>query len=316
MLIHPKDLFSDCLKRNYMIAAFNVFNLDSATAVLEAAAKEYSPVILQISMGTRKYTASLPLFIDVLRLCTNNYNIPVILHHDHCPSVEASKEAIDMGIPSVMYDGSHLSFEENVESTREITDYAHKRGIWVEAELGSIPGFEDETFSDKAVFTDPEMAKAFVEKTNCDSLAIAVGTSHGGVLSEHSLKIDFMQLKKISRVLPGYPLVLHGGASLSKELIDSVNSQGAKVPYMRNVSETDIALCRNYGVVKVNMDVDNFMVYTTKVRETLNQRPDKYDPRIYLKEAKMAFEEQVRHKMKNVLNSAHMTEQYEKVTYD
>ena len=307
MLVQPRDLFPGCLKENYMIGAFNVFNLDTATAVLEAAAGEHSPAILQVSMGARRYAASLPLFIEVLRLCIEHYDVPVILHHDHCPSVEACKEAIDMGFPSVMFDGSHLPFEENVKATREVTAYAHKRNRWVEAELGSIPGFEDEVFSDKAVFTDPEMAKSFVEKTGCDSLAVAAGTSHGGVLSEHSLKLDFAQLEKIRRALPGYPLVLHGGASLPEELIDAVNAQGAKVPYMRNVSESDIALCRNYGVVKVNMDVDNFMVYTTKVRETLNRHPDKYDPRVYLKEAKTAFEEQVRHKMRDVLHSARKT---------
>jgi len=304
MLITPKELFAHCLSEGYMAGAFNVFNLDSLFAVLEAAKRENSPVIVQLSGGSKKYSADPCFLTETIISAAGRCEIPVMFQHDHCMSLAECRRMISWGIPSVMYDGSHLSLEENKANTAELVEYAHSKGVWVEAEIGRLPGFEDEVFSDENLFTDPETAAAFVAATGCDSLAVAVGTSHGGILSDTSLPFQRERLKAIQKVLPAYPLVLHGGASLDKVLIDGVNAQGAAVPYMRNVSEPDIASCKGLGVVKVNMDVDNFMVFTTAVRKSITQQPDKYDPRIYLGQGWEAFGAQVRHKMRNVLGSS------------
>ncbi|QQO10108.1 class II fructose-bisphosphate aldolase [Breznakiella homolactica] len=304
MLVQARELFHHSLENKYMTGAFNVFNFDTLTAVVAAAEAERSPVIIQVSMGARKYAEDFRLFLECIHKVIETCAVPVLLQHDHCSTFEACREAIEWGIPAVMFDGSHLRFEENIERTRELAGYAHARGVWVEAELGSLPGFEDEVFSAENKYTEPDQAARFIEESGCDALAVAVGTSHGGVLSDESLPLAFDRLAEIHAALPDFPLVLHGGASLEKDLIDAVNAAGARVPYLRNASEADVSECRRYGVCKVNMDVDNFMAYTTAVLETLREKPDKYDPRVYLRPARDAFKNQVRHKMRNVLRSS------------
>ena len=244
------------------------------------------------------------MYVEMLRRLADKYEVPFFIQHDHCPTVEACKEAIEAGCQSVMFDGSHLPYEDNVEQTKEIVEYAHKRNIWVEAELGCLPGFEDFVFAEKAVYTNPQKAKEFIALTGCDALAVAVGTSHGGVRGDDYLPLDLELMKKIAAEKPGYPFVLHGAASLPPELITACNEQGGKVEYLRNCSEESIAAAVKAGAKKVNMDVDNFLVYTTEVRKFLNEKPSIYDPRKYLKPAEEAFQREVMHKMLKVLGSS------------
>ncbi len=303
-IVKMKEIYADAYKNRYITGAFNVFNLDTMHAVLQAAEKENSPVILQVSMGARKYVPSLELFVKMMKMMGEAVRVPVGINHDHCTGIQAAKEAVDAGFGSVMFDGSHLDFEQNITATREVVEYAKAKGVSVEAELGCLPGFEDEVFAENAVFTDPLMAREFVDRTGCDFLAIAVGTSHGGVLSKEPLPLHFNILKKIHDTIPEVPLVLHGAASLPDELIAYVNRYGGAIPNIKNCSEEDISKCGAYGICKANMDVDNFLAFTGTVRKILMENPDKYDPRIYLKQARTAFEDEVRHKIKQVNLSA------------
>lgn len=300
----PGELYQHAISHQYGIGAFNTFSLESLLAVMEAAQEQRSPAIIQVSMGARKYVKHLSAYVDMIRRLAEQYDVPFFIQHDHCSTIEACKEAIEAGCQSVMFDGSHLPYEENVAKTKEIVSFAHERGVWVEAELGCLPGFEDLVFAEKAVYTDPDMAKQFIDETRCDALAVAVGTSHGGVLADDYLPLKQELLKEIIGRMPGYPFVLHGAASLPPELIDACNRQGGKVEYLRNCSEKSIADAVTAGIKKVNMDVDNFLVFTTAVREFQNERPDIYDPRKYLKPAMTAFQKEVEHKMMTVLKSA------------
>ena len=304
-LVDMNALFRYAMKGQYTVGAYNVFNLDTLIAVLQAAEAENSPVIVQVSMGCRKYQTDFSTFVQCVKLYADKAQVPVGFNHDHCISVDHAKEAIDYGIPSVMFDGSHLSFDENVQATCKIVKYAHSKGASVEAELGKMAGFEDDVFADSTEFTRPEAAARFIKLTGCDSLAVSVGTSHGGVLGDAPLTMHFEILSEIRRAIPdGFPLVLHGAASLPEALVEAVNLQGGEVPQMRNCSEEDISAAAKYGVVKANMDVDNHLCYTETIRRTLNEIRDRYDPRLYLKPAREAFMEEVRHKMRCVSMSS------------
>lgn len=273
-------------------------------AVMEAAKAQASPAIIQVSMGARKYVKHFHRYVDMIVRMAQEYDVPFFVQHDHCSSMEACKEAIAAGCQAVMFDGSQLPYEENVERTREVAAYAHGHGVWVEAELGRLPGFEDLVFSEKAVFTDPDKAAEFIDATGCDALAVAVGTSHGGVAGDDYLPLKLDLLKEIVSRKPDYPFVLHGAASLPPELIEACNLQGGQVEYLRNCSEEDIARAVGAGVRKVNMDVDNFLAFTTAVRKFMNEKPSIYDPRSYLQPAREAFQAEVEHKMKHVLFSS------------
>ena len=303
-LKNPKEIYDHAIKNDYALGAFNTFSLETALAVMDAAEEMRSPAIIQVSMGARKFVKNLDVYVEMLRRLADKYEVPFFIQHDHCPTVEACKEAIEAGCQSVMFDGSHLPYEDNVEQTKEIVEYAHKRNIWVEAELGCLPGFEDFVFAEKAVYTNPQKAKEFIALTGCDALAVAVGTSHGGVRGDDYLPLDLELMKKIAAEKPGYPFVLHGAASLPPELITACNEQGGKVEYLRNCSEESIAAAVKAGAKKVNMDVDNFLVYTTEVRKFLNEKPSIYDPRKYLKPAEEAFQREVMHKMLKVRGSS------------
>lgn len=303
-LVNPGTLYEHAITNNYGLGAFNTFSLESILAVMEAAEELRSPAIIQVSMGARGHVRHLKTYVDTIKALAQHYEAPFFIQHDHCPTIEACMEAIDAGVQAVMFDGSHLSYEENVEKTTLITAYAKERGIWVEAELGCLPGFEDMVFAEKTVYTDPQMASDFIKETGCDSLAIAVGTSHGGVSSDTYLPLDFARLDTIVAQNIDYPFVLHGAASLPPELIDACNQQGGKVEHLRNCSEETIAEAVKRGIRKVNMDVDNFLVFTTAVRRCLNEQPQIYDPRKYLRLGGDAFRQEVSHKMKMVLNSA------------
>jgi fructose-bisphosphate aldolase class II len=303
-LVDMGRLMDDALKKKYTIGAYNVFNLDTISAVLEAAEEENSPVILQMSMGSRKYQYNVPRFVEVIKLYAQAAEVPVSINHDHCLKTEDAKSAVDLGFLSVMFDGSHLDYETNINRTREIADYAHSKGVWVEAELGSLPGMEDEVFSENAAFTDPDLVVDYIKRSKCDSLAVSIGTTHGGVKADNYLPLHFEILEKIHNALGDFPLVLHGAASLPEHLVKEVNQYGGKVKQLRNCSEEDIAACREYGICKANMDVDNFLLCTARLRKVLLEIPEKYNPRGYLREAREAFKIEVKHKMRNVSGSS------------
>ena len=303
-IVTMKELYVHAVEEKYILGAFNVFNFDTAKAVLEAAKEMQSPVILQLSMGARKYIGDYKTFIQCIKALGDGYEIPFSINHDHCPTVEAAFEAMESGVNGVMFDGSHLPLEENIKETKKVVEAALKCGIWVEAELGCLPGFEDEIFAEHAEFTDAKTAKYFVEATGCNALAVSAGTSHGGVDQKQNLPLHFEVLKEIHQMIPQIPLVLHGAASLPVSLIDAVNRQGGQVPYMKNCGEDSIKMSAQYGIRKANMDVDNFLMFTEAVRRYLNETPEKYDPRLYLKEGRGAFQKEVEWKFKNVTLSA------------
>jgi fructose-bisphosphate aldolase class II len=303
-LVEPAQLFGHAIKHHYGLGAFNVYSIESMLAVFEGAEAQLSPVIIQVSMGTRKYIKHLAAFVETIKNFAGYYSVPFFIQHDHCSSIEDCITAIDCGIQAVMFDGSSFSYEENLSMTKEVTAYAHSKNVWVEAELGRLPGFEDMVFSDSAEFTNPELIPGFIAKSKCNALAVAVGTAHGGVQANDYLPINFELLKRIINAYPNYPFVLHGGASLPPDLITACNNQGGQVQYLRNCSEKDINQAVNMGIKKVNMDVDNFLVFTTSVRQSLNEHPEIYDPRKYLTAGINGFKKEVEHKLQTVMNSA------------
>lgn len=303
-IVSPKELYAHACEHDYALGAFNVFSLESMLAVMEAAKAQHSAAIIQVSMGARKYVRHLKPFVEMLKGFGAEYDVPFFIQHDHCSSVEACKEAVDAGVQALMFDGSHLSYEENISKTREVCDYAHAHGVWVEAELGCLPGFEDMVFAESAVYTDPKLVRDFIARSGCDALAIAAGTSHGGVQADDYLPLDIQLIERIASEVPGYPLVLHGAASLPPALIDACNKTGMKVEYLRNCSEESIRNAVKAGIRKANMDVDNFLCFTTVARMQMESKPAVYDPRKYLAPAMEAFKAEVEHKMKNVVLSS------------
>ena len=305
MLSTPDRIYRDAMENGYALGAFNVNSIESILAVMDAAEAEPAPLIIQVSMGARGYVKHLAAFVDTIKRFASEYpESAVFIQHDHCPTPEDCRIAIDAGVQAVMFDGSHLDYEENIRQTRMVADYAHGHGVWVEAELGRIAGFEDMTYAESTVLTDPAAVADFVRRSGCDALAVAVGTSHGGVIGDDYLPLDAGRLRMIIGNIPSTPVVLHGGASLPPELIDACNAEGAKVEYLRNCSEESIRKAVGIGVKKVNMDVDNFLVFTTAVRKYMNEHPDKYDPRKYLTEGRKAYQKEVEHKLSRVMCSS------------
>lgn len=302
--IDARTLFADAVKHNYAVPAFNISTVDSLNAVLWAAEAENSPVIVQVLRQTEEYVRDVDTYLEAVRLYISKCKVPVLLQHDHCSSVEEAKRAIDRGFGAVMYDGSALPYEENRANTADVVHYAHERGIWVEAELGQIPGMEDQTFSEHAEYTTPELAVRFIEETGCDSLAISVGTAHGGVPGENYLAFDFERLKAIHDLKPDYPFVLHGAASMPHSLLAFVNLYGGNVPQTHICSEEDIATACMSGAHKANMDVDNWLAFTGALRQFFEEKPDKFFPVEYLSHARNAWENEVRHKMRKVAGSS------------
>ena len=305
LVTNQKSLYLHAIKNNYTIPAFNCFDIESMRAVLDAAVEEDSPAVLQLCLAMREKVKPMEKFVKYVRDYLSDVGVPVLLHHDHMQTYDQCIEAVNMGIPSIMFDGSHLPYNENVDITSRIVEYAHKYNVWVEAELGSIPGFEDMIFSSNSIYTDPEQAKDFIEKTGCDSLSVAVGTAHGGVRADKHLEINFDLLQKIrEKVGAEYPLVFHGAASLPKEYIDEVNRLGGEVEYLMMCTEETISKARFYGVAKANMDVDNFLKYTYSIRKSLTEQPDQFNPFIYNSIASGFMKDACRHKMSCVTKSS------------
>ncbi len=314
-LTHTRDLFAKALKGKYALGAFNVNNMELLQAIVEACEEEKAPVILQISKGARQYAN--PVYLKkLIEAGVSLSTIPIAVHLDHGDSFELCKECIDEGFTSVMIDGSHLAFEQNADVCKRVVDYAHKHNGVVEGELGQLVGAQfDEGeegggFSHGGFYTHPEEAVKFVKQTGVDSLAVAIGNSHGAYKFKGAQHLDLERLKAIKKALldaglGDYPLVLHGASSVPKELTQEINRFGGKLGEdTAGVSEADIEVARRVGCTKVNIDTDLRLAMTAAIRKVFVENPKEFDPRKYLGPARAKVKELVRHKVRNVLCSA------------
>jgi fructose-bisphosphate aldolase class II len=302
-LTTPKAMFERAYAEGFAVGGFNVNNMEIVQGIMEAGAAEKSPLILQVSAGARKY-AGQAYIIKLVEAALTTVDLPVVLHLDHGQNFEICKEVIDGGFSSVMIDGSHLPYEENIAVTRKVVEYAHDRGVWVEAELGRLAGVEDEVHSAENVYTDPDQAAEFVERTGCDSLAIAIGTSHGAYKFAGEARLDFDRLEKVGKLLPGFPIVLHGASSVPQEFVAMANTYGAQIGGARGVPEELLRKAASMAVCKINIDTDIRLAMTATIRKYLAEHPDHFDPRQYLSVARDAVRDMVRHKIRNVLGSS------------
>ena len=301
-MIGPKAMFERAYKEGYAVGAFNVNNMEIIQGILWAARDEKAPVILQVSAGAREYAGQTYIMKLVEAALIENPDLPICVHLDHGPTVEMCKACIDGGFTSVMIDGSHLSYEENIAVTKEVVEYAHARGVWVEAELGKLAGIEEHVQSAEHVFTVPEEAAEFVQRTGCDSLAVAIGTSHGAYKFKGDARLDFARLEAITAKLPPqYPIVLHGASSVPQEFVQMANAYGGKVGEAKGVPEDMLRKAASMSVCKINIDTDIRLALTASIRKYFAEKPDAFDPRQYLKPAREAVKNMVAHKMRNVL---------------
>ncbi|MDR2077182.1 MAG: class II fructose-1,6-bisphosphate aldolase [Desulfovibrio sp.] len=299
-LVTPKAMFERAYQEGYAVGAFNVNNMEIIQGIMEAGAAEKAPLVLQVSAGARKY-AGQNYIVKLIEAALLETDLPVVLHLDHGPDFALCKACIDGGFTSVMIDGSHLPYEENIALTREVVAYARPRGVWVEAELGRIEGVEDDVAAEKTIYTDPDQAVDFVQRTGCDSLAVAIGTSHGAYKFKGDAKLDFPRLEEITRKLPGYPLVLHGASSVPREFVDMANAYGGKVGGARGVPEDLLRKATGYGVCKINIDTDIRLALTASIRKFFSEHPEEFDPRSYLRPARTAVKDMVQRKIRDVL---------------
>ncbi len=306
-LVNTKEMLKKAYEGNYAVGAFNVNNMEIIQAVTEAANEMSSPLILQASAGARKY-AGMNYLRKLVEAAEMSTDIPIALHLDHGNSFEICKECIDSGFTSVMIDGSSLSYEENAELSLKVARYAHKYGVTVEAELGSLAGIEDEVCVPpyKSFYTDPEQAKDFFEKTEIDSLAIAIGTSHGAYKFKPSQnpELRFDILEKIETLCPGLPIVLHGASSVLPNLVEEINKFGGNLAGAKGIPEDQLSMAAKKAVCKINVDSDLRLAMTGAVRKFFVENPDKFDPRGYLSEARVAIKNLVKHKIKDVMGCA------------
>lgn len=313
MLMTSKPMFDLAYGGGFGIGAFNVNNMEITQGIIEACAAEKSPCILQISKGARKY-ANMRFLRHIIQACVEEYpNVPIAIHLDHGDTVDLVKACIADGFTSVMIDGSHHPYEENVRLTAEAVKVSHAAGVVVEAELGMLGGIEEDVVGIDAhdyeknvekFLTDPQQAMDFCKRTGCDSLAVAIGTSHGAFKFKHEAKLAFDRIEQIMKTCPGLPLVMHGSSSVPQEFIDLVNKYGGNMPNAKGVPEDQIAMAvRKYGVCKVNIDTDLRLALTAKIREVFATKPAEFDPRNYLGPGRSAIVEMVKRKL-HVLNSA------------
>ncbi|WP_346665200.1 class II fructose-1,6-bisphosphate aldolase [uncultured Mailhella sp.] len=299
----PKEMFDRAYKEGYAIGAFNVNNMEIIQGIMQAGAEERSPLILQVSAGARKYAGQVYI-MKLVEAALIEADIPVVVHLDHGPDFELCKACIDGGFSSVMIDGSHLPFEENIAVTKKVVEYAHDRGVWVEAELGRLAGIEEHVSSDHSIYTDPDQAVEFAQRSGCDSLAIAIGTSHGAYKFKGEAKLDFERLDKISSMMPGYPLVLHGASSVPQEFVAMANQYGGQLGNAKGVPEEMLRKAAKSGVCKINIDSDIRLAMTASIRKYMAEHPEAFDPRTYLKPAREAVKDMVQRKIRNVLGSS------------
>ncbi len=303
-LVTTKDILNKALKGGYAVGGFNVNNMESIQSIIEAAKQEKSPVILQVSAGARKYANQVYLR-KLVEAAIEESGLDLSLHLDHGDTFELCKSCIDNGFTSVMIDGSHLPYEENIKLTKQVVEYAHSKNVVVEAELGRIAGVEDDINVDAkdSSYTDPEQAVDFINRTGADSLAIAVGTSHGAFKFKGEPTLDYDRIKKISDLLPNTPLVLHGASSIPQEWVKICNEYGGNIPGAKGVPEHMIKEATKYNICKVNIDSDLRIVTTATIRKLMKEKPDVFDPRAYLGAAREEVTKMIANKMKNALGS-------------
>ena len=304
-LVTTKDMFEKSMKEHFAIGAFNVNNMEIVQAIVEAAADENSPIILQASSSAIKY-AGIEYLKKMIESALDEYDIPLALHLDHGPDFETCKMCIDNGFSSVMIDGSKYDFEENIALTRKVVEYAHSKGVVVEAELGKLAGIEDDVnvSASDAMYTDPDQAKEFVDRTSCDSLAIAIGTSHGAYKFKGEAKLRFDILANVKQKLPNTPIVLHGASTVIPELVEMCNKYGGDIPGAKGVPDEILHEASISGVSKINVDTDLRLAMTAAIRKTFAEDPAVFDPRKYLGNARTLIEEVVKHKIKDVFGSS------------
>lgn len=302
-LQNSKNMFKDALKNKYGIGAFNFVNMEVLKSILKSAEEEQSPVIVQCSTGAIKYAGAKQL-VALAKTCVADMTVPVCLNLDHGKTFEDCKNAIDAGFTNVMIDASSLPYEENVALTRKVVIYAHERNVTVEAELGVLAGVEEDVKADKSIYTDPKLALDFVRQTGVDSLAIAIGTSHGTHKFKGEPKLAFDILEEIEKELPDFPLVLHGASSVPKKLIESNNKYGANIENANGIPEEMLREACKHNICKINVDSDLRLAYTAGVREYLYENPSDVDIRNYSKSGMKNVSETVAYKMKHVFLSS------------
>ncbi|MEA5006241.1 MAG: class II fructose-bisphosphate aldolase [Rikenellaceae bacterium] len=308
-LVNSKELFAKAIKGGYAIPAFNFNNMEQMQAIISACVETKSPVILQVSSGARKYANQ-----TLLRYMAQGAveyakelgcNIPIVLHLDHGDTFELCKSCIDMGFSSVMIDGSHLSFEKNIELTKQVVEYAHAHDVTVEGELGVLAGVEDEVSAEHHTYTQPEEVEEFVKKTGVDSLAISIGTSHGAFKfkpgQKPEIRLDILQ--EIERRIPGFPIVLHGSSSVPQEIVAQINKFGGKLKDSIGIPEEQLRQAAASAVCKINIDSDGRLAMTGAIRQVFAEKPEEFDPRKYLGPARDALKALYKHKVINVLGS-------------
>ena len=304
-LVTTTDMFKKAYEGGYAIGAFNVNNMEIVQGITEAAKELNAPLILQVSKGARAYAN--PIYLrKLVEAALEATGLPICLHLDHGDSFETCKDCIDSGFTSVMIDGSHHPFEENIALTKKVVEYAHARGVVVEAELGRLAGIEDDVnvSSTDASYTRPEEVEEFVDKTGVDSLAIAIGTSHGAFKFKSEPKLRFDILEEVEKKIPGFPIVLHGASSVIPEFVDMINQYGGDMPGAQGVPEDMLRQAAKSAVCKINIDSDLRLAMTGTIRKYLAENPSHFDPRQYLKPARQAINDLVKNKIENVLGCA------------
>ncbi len=304
-LVTTKEMFEKSMKEHFAIGAFNVNNMEIIQGIVDAASEQNSPVILQASSGAIKYAR--PTYLKkMVEAAVEETNIPIALHLDHGPDFETCKACVDAGFTSVMIDGSKYDFEENVRITKQVVDYAHAHGVVVEAELGKLAGIEDDVnvAEADAKYTDPDQAAEFVERTGCDSLAIAIGTSHGAYKFKGEAKLRFDILAKVKEKIPNTPIVLHGASTVIPELVEMCNKYGADIPGAKGVPDEILHEASLSGVSKINVDTDLRLAMTAQIRKVFAEEPSAFDPRKYLTPARDEIKRTVAHKIKDVFGSS------------
>lgn len=305
-LVTTKNMFEKSMKEHFAIGAFNVNNMEIIQGIADAAAEENSPVIMQASSSAIKYARMAYLRKMLEAALEEHPNLQVALHLDHGPDFETCKMCVDGGFTSVMIDGSKYSFEENIALTKQVVDYAHAKGVVVEAELGKLAGVEDEVNVEAkdAMYTDPAQAEEFVKRTGCDSLAIAIGTSHGAYKFKGEARLRFDILKEIKARIPNTPIVLHGASTVIPELVEMCNKYGGNIPGAKGVPDEMLHEASLSGVSKINVDTDLRLAMTAEIRKVFAEDPSAFDPRKYLTPAREQIKQTVQHKIRDVFGSS------------
>ena len=304
-LVTTKNMFEKSIAEKFAVGAFNINNMEFVQGIMDAAAEENAPVILQTSSSAIKY-ARIPYLKKMIEAGLEEHDIPVALHLDHGPDFETCKLCVDNGYTSVMFDGSKYDFEKNIELTKQVVDYAHEHGVVVEAELGKLAGIEDDVnvAENDAMYTDPEQALEFVQRTGCDSLAIAIGTSHGAYKFKGEPRLRFDILEKVKELMPNVPIVLHGASTVIPEYVEMCNKYGGNMPGAKGVPDEMLHEASKRGVSKINVDTDLRLAMTAAIRKVFVETPEQFDPRKYLGPGRDFIKETVKHKIRDVFGSS------------